>query len=104
MRRRMNLSAFTFSRQPKRHLKAWLALLGQVYPLRHDLDDLLDLLDSRGVPTGFYRELAESRLMPCSSGTKGSARVTIRSTGKLRCRPAGALVRHVRDLLGTSGT
>ena len=28
-------------------LRAWLALLGEVYPLTHDLDLLLDLLQKR---------------------------------------------------------
>lgn len=29
-------------------LKAWIALLGEVYPLTHNLEDLLDLLTGRG--------------------------------------------------------
>ena len=39
-------------------LKAWLCALGQICPLRQDLDDLLDLLASRGAAVGFLRPLA----------------------------------------------
>ena len=40
-------------------LKAWLCALGQTYPLRHDLDDLFDLLASRGAAVRFFRPLAD---------------------------------------------
>lgn len=39
-------------------LKAWLCALGQMYPLGHDLDDLLDRLASQGTAVGFFRPLA----------------------------------------------
>jgi HEPN domain-containing protein len=39
-------------------LKAWLCALGQMYPLTHDLDDLLDLLASQAANVGFFRPLA----------------------------------------------
>ena len=40
-------------------LKAWLALLGEVYPLTHDLDLLLDLLQKRAFDTARFRNLVE---------------------------------------------
>lgn len=39
--------------------KAWLALLGEVYPLTHDLDLLLDLLQKRESDTASFRNLVE---------------------------------------------
>ena len=40
-------------------LKAWLALLGEVYPLTHNLELLLDILQERGVATEQFRSLVE---------------------------------------------
>ena len=37
--------------------KAWLALLGETYPLTHNLEALLDLLADQGVETHPFREL-----------------------------------------------
>ena len=39
--------------------KAWLALLSEVYPLTHDLDLLLDLLQERAADTARFRSLVE---------------------------------------------
>ena len=49
---------FHVQQAAEKALKAWLAVLGQVYPLRHDLDDLLDLLAANGAAVGFFRPLA----------------------------------------------
>ena len=49
---------FHVQQAAEKAFKAWLCALGQVYPLRHDLDDLLDLLASQGVAVGFFRPLA----------------------------------------------
>ena len=40
-------------------LKAWLALLGEVYPLTHSIEDLLDLLADRGAPVEPFRSLVD---------------------------------------------
>jgi hypothetical protein len=40
-------------------LKAWLALIGEVYPLTHNLELLLDILQERGVATQRFRSLVE---------------------------------------------
>ena len=40
-------------------LKAWLALLGEVYPLTHNLELLLGILQERGVTTKEYDPLVE---------------------------------------------
>ncbi len=37
--------------------KAWLALLGETYPLTHNLEALLDILADRGIETHPFREL-----------------------------------------------
>ncbi len=38
--------------------RAWLCAFGQTFPLRHDLDDLLDLLASRSAAVELFRSLA----------------------------------------------
>ena len=38
-------------------LKAWIALLGESYPLTHSIETLLKLLSDRGVGTGPFRDL-----------------------------------------------
>ena len=40
-------------------LKAWLALLGEVYPLTHNLELLLSILHERGVDTEELKPLVE---------------------------------------------
>ena len=40
-------------------LKAWLALLGEVYPLTHNLELLLSILRERGVATEGHHPLVE---------------------------------------------
>lgn len=40
-------------------LKAWLALLGETYPLTHDLELLLNLLRERGVAASDFAGLTE---------------------------------------------
>ncbi len=39
-------------------LKAWIALLGESYPLTHNIDALLARLAERGVATESFRDLA----------------------------------------------
>ena len=55
-------------------LKAWLALLGEVYPLTHNLELLLSILKERGVATEELKPLVEytpfaGRIRYESSGT-----------------------------------
>ena len=40
-------------------LKAWLCLLGRQYPHRHNLKELMGLLDARGVPMADFAALAQ---------------------------------------------
>ena len=40
-------------------LKAWLASLGETYPLSHDLATLLDMLNARGVDIARFDELVD---------------------------------------------
>lgn len=94
---------FHVQQAAEKAFKAWLALLGQVYPLRHDLDDLLDLLDSRGVPTGFYRELAEFTPYAVQFRYEGLGPGHDPLDPEAALSRAGALVEHVRDLLATGG-
>ena len=48
---------FHVQQAAEKALKAWLALLGETYPLTHNLEALLDLLADRGVVTNPFREL-----------------------------------------------
>ena len=40
-------------------LKAWLASLGETYPLTHDLASLLDMLKTRGVDIAQFDEMVD---------------------------------------------
>lgn len=48
---------FHVQQAAEKALKARLALLGETYPLTHNLEALLDLLKGRGVANEPYREL-----------------------------------------------
>ena len=50
---------FHVQQAAEKALKAWLALLGQRYPLTHNLYDLLELLATRGAATSFFQRIAE---------------------------------------------
>lgn len=43
----------------EKFLKAWLCLLGQQYPHRHDLKKLMEMLDARGVPMEDFAALVQ---------------------------------------------
>ena len=43
----------------EKSFKAWLALLGEVYPLTHDLGELLTLLITRDGDVSWFEELIE---------------------------------------------
>ena len=82
--------------------KAWLALLGQVYPLRHDLYDLLDLLDSQGAATGFFRQLATFTPYAVQFRYEGLGADHDPINRDATLSLAEALVQHVRDQLARS--
>ena len=50
---------FHIQQAAEKSLKAWLALVGEVYPLTHNLELLLDLLVRRGIATRPFRKLVE---------------------------------------------
>ena len=50
---------FHIQQAAEKLLKAWLALLGEVYPLTHDLEVLLDRLQEREVSVDHLRPLVE---------------------------------------------
>ena len=50
---------FHVQQAAEKSLKAWLALLGKVYPLTHNLEALLDLLADRDVATKPFRQLID---------------------------------------------
>ena len=50
---------FHVQQAAEKAFKAWLALLGETYPLTHNLQALLNLLAARGVDTAPFRELAQ---------------------------------------------
>ena len=90
---------FHVQQATEKALKAWLAVLGQVYPLRHDLDDLFDLLASHGAAVDFFRPLAvftpyavQFRYEGLGPGHEPIDRPAALALAK-------ALVQHVRDRL-----
>lgn len=38
-------------------LKAWIACLGEVFPLTHDLESLLDIVEKRSADASMFRDL-----------------------------------------------
>ena len=50
---------FHVQQAAEKSLKAWLALLGEKYPLTHSIETLLDLLDERGAAVESFRDLVE---------------------------------------------
>ena len=50
---------FHVQQAAEKALKAWLALLGETYPLTHSIETLLDLLDDRGAATEPFRSLID---------------------------------------------
>ena len=49
---------FNVQQAAEKLFKAWIALLGEVYPLSHDLDLLLNLLTDRDPAAAQFRSLA----------------------------------------------
>ena len=49
---------FHVQQAAEKGFKAWLALLGETYPLTHNLQALLNLLAARGADAGPFSELA----------------------------------------------
>ena len=50
---------FHVQQAAEKALKAWLALLGEEYPLTHSIETLLDLLTGRGADVEPFRDLVE---------------------------------------------
>ena len=50
---------FHVQQAAEKALKAWLALLGEKYPLTHSIETLLDRLDDRSAATASFRSLID---------------------------------------------
>ena len=50
---------FHVQQAAEKAFKAWLALLGETYPLTHSIEALLDLLDDRGVAVESFGSLVD---------------------------------------------
>ena len=50
---------FHLQQAAEKALKAWLAAIGETYPLTHNLDTLLGLLSDNGVETGAFEDLSD---------------------------------------------
>ena len=50
---------FHVQQAAEKALKAWIALLGEAYPLTHSIEELLDLLTSQGVPVESFGGLVD---------------------------------------------
>ena len=67
---------FHVQQAAEKALKAWVALLGEKYPLTHNIEALLDILDDRGAAVEPFRSLidytpyaVEFRYVGADSGT-----------------------------------
>ena len=94
---------FHLQQAAEKALKAWLAVLGETYPLTHNLGTLLGLLSDRYVDVGAYepvtdltRFAGEFRYETASDGDR--EQVALTRTIVL------ALVGEVRQLLDTQGS
>ena len=54
-----DIFGFHIQQQIELLLKAWIAWLGEQYPLTHDLEKLLDVLQSKNVPTDSLSHLKQ---------------------------------------------
>ena len=94
---------FHLQQAAEKALKAWLAALGETYPLTHNLGTLLGLLSDRGVAVEPFEGLAE--LTPYVVEFRYEAApddddgVEMDDASKL----VQALLSEVRSLLGVSG-
>ncbi len=50
---------FHVQQAAEKAFKAWLAALGETYPLTHSLHTLLRLLEAKGAPTAAFKDLAD---------------------------------------------
>ena len=50
---------FHVQQAAEKAFKAWLAALGETYPLTHSLHTLLRLLEAKGAPTAPFKDLAD---------------------------------------------
>ena len=55
----MESFGFHVQQAAEKAFKAWLALLGETYPLTHSIETLLDLLDDRGAAVEPFRNLVD---------------------------------------------
>ncbi len=90
---------FHVQQATEKAFKAWLCALGQVYPLRHDIDDLLDLLASQGAAVGFFRPLAAFTPYAVQFRYEGLGLGHEPIDRPATLDRVEALVRHVRDRL-----
>ena len=87
---------FHVQQAAEKAFKAWLALLGETYPLTHSLEMLLNILVNRGAPVEHFRGLVgftpyavEFRYTGVDSGTESIDREDVLSLVE-------ALLEHVR--------
>ena len=55
----MESFGFHVQQAAEKALKAWLALLGETYPLTHSIETLVDLLDDQGAAVEPFRSLVD---------------------------------------------
>lgn len=96
---------FHVQQAAEKAFKAWLALLGETYPLTHSLGMLLELLADRGAPVEPFRGLVdftpyavEFRYMGVDPGTDSIERESVLAlVGSL----LGRVERRLREVEGT---
>lgn len=85
-------------------VRAWLAILGEVYPLTHDLESLFDLLEHRKCEVESFRALADytpfAVIHRYEALGPGEPPMERREASRL----VESLVRRVKNLLAASET
>ena len=89
---------FHVQQAAEKSFKAWLALLGETYPLTHNLEVLVDLLADRGVATKPFQELI-SYTPYAVEFRYGGAGLTEPIDRKGALGLVGALLEQVREML-----
>ena len=100
---RDEIFGFHVQQAAEKLLKAWIALLGESYPLTHSIETLLELLAERGVDTAPYLDLGaytpyavEFRYAGVGPDAKPIDRTGARHAVE-------ALLRHVEQLMPEDG-
>ena len=94
---------FHLQQAAEKALKAWLAMLGETYPLTHNLATLLGLLSDCHVETGAYEHVTDLTRFAVEFRYEAASDADIDQLAAIRATVL-ALVGEVRRLLDSQGS